>query len=117
MYKRMPTRVSSEQLSLRQSLLKSKGRLQVDEAIRKFLVTHRANPGAAEIQDEESLLEQGVIDSATMMDLITFLESHFNIRIDDDELTPENFDSVTAIAAFVRGKSGDQQPAASPTIK
>lgn len=73
------------------------------EEIRRFLVEHRA-AGSGEIADDVSLLEQGVIDSVTMVDLITFLESHYGIHIDDEEMTPENFDSLNAIVALVASK-------------
>lgn len=73
------------------------------EEIRKFLVKHRAS-GSGEITADASLLEQGVIDSVTMVDLITFLESRYGIHIDDEEMTPENFDSLNAIVALVSSK-------------
>ena len=76
------------------------------DVVRKFLVDNRADPDAGDFTDDESLLEKGVIDSVMMVDLITFLESECGVRIEDDEMTPENFDSVTAIVAFVAGKAG-----------
>ena len=56
--------------------------------------------------DDASLLESGVIDSAAMVELLAFLESTYGIAIDEDDLMPENFDSVNAIVAYVRGKQG-----------
>ncbi len=73
------------------------------DEIRKFLVENRA-AGSGEIADDVSLLEQGVIDSVTMVDLITFLESRYEIRIEDEEMTPENFDSLNAIVTLVSSK-------------
>ncbi|MBX3440141.1 MAG: acyl carrier protein, partial [Planctomycetaceae bacterium] len=55
------------------------------DEIRNFLVKHRASPGASDFADDASLLDQGMIDSLTMVDLITFLESTYQVRIDDDE--------------------------------
>lgn len=76
----------------------------MNDVIRDFLTSNRADPDAGDFTDSESLLEQGVIDSVVMVDLIKFLESEYQICIEDDETTPENFDSVTAIVAFVSGK-------------
>jgi acyl carrier protein len=54
--------------------------------------------------DGESLLEQGVVDSTGVMELVAFLEEEFAIAIDDDELVAANLDSVTRMAAFVERK-------------
>lgn len=49
----------------------------------------------------ESLLESGTIDSVAVMKLVSFLEETYNIKVDDDDLVPENFDTLAAIIAFV----------------
>ncbi len=79
--------------------------------IRDFLVKHRASQGAGDFADEESLLDQGIIDSLTMVDLITFIEASYRVRIDDDDMTPENFDSLVAIVALVQSKRGESETA------
>ena len=77
------------------------------QQIREFLKNNRAVASEAEFNDDDSLLEAGVIDSMTMIDLIAFLEGEFGIAVDDDDMTPENFDSVNAIAAYVQSKQSD----------
>jgi acyl carrier protein len=54
------------------------------------------------IADSDNLLESGVIDSLGVLELVTFLQSEFALQVDDDELTPENFESVDSIARFVK---------------
>ena len=54
--------------------------------------------------DEDSFLKQGIIDSTGMMELVAFLESDFQLKIEDDELVPENLDSVKNLCAFVSRK-------------
>ncbi|MCA9731247.1 MAG: acyl carrier protein [Deferribacteres bacterium] len=71
------------------------------ETIRKFFGKELDNAG---VGDDDSLLMAGIIDSLKMMDLITFLEKEFGVSIDDDELMPENFDSIDAIESFVAEK-------------
>ena len=56
------------------------------------------------IGDDDSLLMAGIIDSLKMMDLIAYLEKEFGVSIDDDELMPENFDSIDAITEFITDK-------------
>ena len=54
--------------------------------------------------DHESFLEHGVIDSIGMMELIALLNHHFSINISDDELIPENLDSIASVCAFLHRK-------------
>jgi acyl carrier protein len=54
--------------------------------------------------NSDSFLEAGIIDSTGVLELITFIESHFGISVDDDELVPANLDSVDRLANFVQRK-------------
>ncbi len=74
------------------------------DEIRDYLKIHSAGDKDAEFSDDESLLEAGIIDSMTMVDIITFLEKTYSIVVDEDEMTPENFDNVNGIIAFVTSK-------------
>ncbi|HXJ84919.1 MAG TPA: acyl carrier protein [Candidatus Methylomirabilis sp.] len=57
-----------------------------------------------DLGDEASLLDAGVIDSVGILELLAFLEQTFGIRISDEELSPEHFDSVEALVRFVEAK-------------
>jgi acyl carrier protein len=59
-----------------------------------------------ELSDDESFLRSGIVDSLGMSQLVDFLEREFAIRVGDEELVPENLDSVTRAAAFVERKLG-----------
>ena len=54
--------------------------------------------------DTDSFMEQGILDSTGILELILFLEETFEIKIEDDELVPENLDSLGNIARFVKEK-------------
>jgi acyl carrier protein len=56
--------------------------------------------------DEASLLDSGIIDSLGILDLVTFLEGDFGIRVSDEDLNPDNFDSIGALVRFVSQKGG-----------
>ena len=56
------------------------------------------------ISDDDSLWQEGVIDSLGMLEFMAFVESEFHIKIDSDELIPENFDSVRNISKYVESK-------------
>lgn len=49
----------------------------------------------------QSLLAGGILDSTGVVELTMFLEKEFGIQVSDEDLVPENMDSITAIAAFV----------------
>lgn len=73
------------------------------DEIRSFLLENGATP-VQKILDQESLLEAGVLDSAAMLDLILFLEGRFGIQVGEDDMVPENFDSLDSIARYVSGR-------------
>jgi len=60
--------------------------------------------------DDASFLEEGIIDSMNVMQLILFVEEEFGLRVPDQDITPDNFDSVSRIAAYVRRQLGETAP-------
>ena len=68
--------------------------------LQNFLFTN--DPG--ELDDDESLLEKGVIDSTGILEVIMFLEETFNIDISEKEMVRDNLDSVNSISAFLISK-------------
>ncbi len=54
--------------------------------------------------DEDSFLEHGLIDSTGVLELVAFLEQHYQIAIDDEELVPENLDSIANLVRFLHSK-------------
>lgn len=55
--------------------------------------------------DDTSFLEEGIVDSMGIMELVAFVEDEFNTKVEDEELVPDNFDSVSKLADYVRRKS------------
>jgi acyl carrier protein len=60
-------------------------------------------PGGA-VRDDTSLIESGIVDSLGIMKLLQYLEDSFEIRIGDEELLPENFETPGKIASLVEQK-------------
>jgi acyl carrier protein len=56
------------------------------------------------LKDDVSFLDGGIIDSTGILELITFLEDEFSIEIDDEEMIPENLDSINNLLAFLKKK-------------
>lgn len=57
-----------------------------------------------DFSNDESFLRSGTIDSTGMLELISFVESTYDIEIDDTELVPENLDSVDNLVAYLARK-------------
>jgi acyl carrier protein len=57
-----------------------------------------------EFGDDDSFLRKGLIDSTGMMELVSFIETEFGIKLEDTELVPENLDSLSRVVAFVGRK-------------
>lgn len=55
--------------------------------------------------EDASFLEEGIVDSIGVMELVAFVEENFSVKVDDLDVTPENFDSVSRMAAYIRRKS------------
>ena len=56
------------------------------------------------LQDSDSFLDGGIIDSTGVMEIILFIEETFHIKVNDDEMLPVNLDSVDKLVAFVKRK-------------
>lgn len=56
------------------------------------------------LKNDDSFLEQGIIDSTGVLELVNWLEESFGFQVDDTELVPENLDSVNKLAAFIEKK-------------
>lgn len=81
--------------------------MDVERGVREFLkdnVVVRQKDG--EVSADESLLDSGILDSASILELVSFLEGRFDFAISDEELLPENFETINAIVALVEAKGG-----------
>jgi len=59
-----------------------------------------------ELPEDISFLEEGIVDSTGVLELVMYVEENFGFDVEDVEIVPENFDSVGRLAAFVRRKLG-----------
>jgi acyl carrier protein len=57
-----------------------------------------------ELSNDDSLLDHGIIDSTGVLELMTFLEDKYAMKIQNDELVPQNLDSVNGLVQFVNRK-------------
>jgi acyl carrier protein len=74
------------------------------ETLRGFIEKNFYIPEGETLSDEDSLLDRGVIDSTGVLELIGFLQHEFKIEVADEEMVPENLDSIARIEAYVTRK-------------
>lgn len=56
--------------------------------------------------DEDSFMEKGIIDSTGILELLQFIEETFAIKVEDDEVLPENLDTIVNLERFIKKKAG-----------
>lgn len=75
------------------------------EAVRGYIVENFLFGDAEPLTgDDISLLDAGIMDSVGVMELVAFLEQDFGLAVEDDELVPENLDSVSNLVRFIGAK-------------
>lgn len=74
------------------------------EEVLKFIKENFIFDEGETLNENDSLLEKGVIDSTGVLELVSFIEEKYKITVEDDELVPENLDSINRIVAFVSRK-------------
>lgn len=72
--------------------------------VREFIVNNFMFGSSEGIRDDTSFLGEGIIDSTGVLELVTFLEETFDIKVEDEELIPENLDSVDNLVGFLKRK-------------
>lgn len=73
--------------------------------IRQFVVDNFLfGQDVGTLGDDESFLETGIIDSTGVLQLVGFIEQQYNIAVGNDELVPDNLDSVNKVSRFVHAK-------------
>lgn len=76
----------------------------VKDLVKAFVIDNFLYGKGEELNDDSSFLDEGIIDSTGVLELVGYLEETFGIAVADEELLPENLDSLTNIAAFVGKK-------------
>lgn len=80
-------------------------RADTERKVRKFIEDNFLfREDRAGIDDGESLIDAGLIDSTGVLELVAFLESEFSLRMADAEIVPDNLDSIRAIVRYVESK-------------
>jgi len=84
----------------------------IEDRIREFVAANLLfSEDGFPYQNSDSFLGHSVVDSLGVIELVTFVERQFQVSVNPAEVTPENFDSVNQLAAFIRRKVGTSKEA------
>lgn len=78
----------------------------IKDQVRQFVLDYAKGRGVTEVADDESLFKTNIVDSLGVFRMIAFLEGAFPITIEDTDIVPENFHTISAIEGFIAGKMG-----------
>jgi acyl carrier protein len=74
------------------------------EKIRAFVIENYLFGEESKLNNSDSFMESGIIDSTGILELVRFLEATFGVKVADEDLIPDNLDSIDKIVTFVTGK-------------
>ena len=78
----------------------------VKRKIRTFIIDNYLFGDDAGLEESTSFLDEGIVDSTGILELIEFISEEFGITVEDEELVPENLDSINNVSAFIGRKQG-----------
>jgi acyl carrier protein len=90
----------------------------ITQQVRSFLAENYFLGQDYNFEDSDSFLENGIIDSTGILQLVAFLEETYGITVEEGELRPENLDSINNISSYLsRKRKGAQQEAHGPATR
>ena len=84
--------------------------MSIEENVRSFIVENFIfddNPDP--LDNTQSFLESGIIDSTGILELVSFIEENYSIKMEDEELIPDNLDSVNNVVSYINRKIGSRE--------
>lgn len=75
------------------------------ETVKAFVIENFLFGEGEQLKEDTSFLESGMVDSTGILELVAFIEETFGVRMADDELIPENLDSISNVVNYLRRKT------------
>jgi acyl carrier protein len=79
--------------------------MELNAIIHQFIIENFLFEEDDNLKEDTSFLESGIIDSTGILELVAFLEETFGIAVEDEELIPENLDSIANIVTYLNKKT------------
>ena len=79
--------------------------MNIEEALKNFILENFiVDENPSKLDKNQSFLESGIIDSTGILELVSFIEEHYNITVEDEDLIPDNLDSLNNVVNFINKK-------------
>jgi acyl carrier protein len=79
--------------------------MSTEQTLRSYILeNYLFSDDPSELNNGDSFLDQGILDSTGIMELIFFIEEHYGLSVEDEEMVPENLDSIDNLVRFIAGK-------------
>ena len=79
--------------------------MEIEAKIRDYIAQNLIfSDNGYQYPDDASFLEEGIVDSVGVLELVSFIEDNFKVKVSDQDIVPDNFDSVSKLAAYIRRK-------------
>lgn len=78
--------------------------------VKKFVVDNFLFGDDSRLGDDTSFLDHGIIDSTGVLELVGYLEAEFGIQVDDEEIVPDNLNSLDSICRYLERKTSSPKP-------
>ena len=79
--------------------------MEIKEKLKDFIANNLLfSDNGFRYDDDASFLEEGIVDSIGVLELVAFVDESFDMEVEDHEVTPDNFDSVNKLAAYIQSK-------------
>jgi acyl carrier protein len=81
--------------------------MEFGTTIRQFIIENFPLAEDGNLEEHASFLENGIVDSTGILELVAFLEENFGIVVEDEEVIPENLDSIANVVSYLQRKNAN----------
>jgi acyl carrier protein len=78
--------------------------VDIKKNLRNFIKQNFLLGNDANLKDDDSFMGKGIVDSTGILEVVSFVEATFNVKIEDEEMLPENLDSINQLIIFIKKK-------------
>lgn len=79
--------------------------MEIENQLREYIIDNfMFADDDGQLTSKASLFDNGIIDSTGVLDLVSFIEETYEIQVEDTDLVPENFDSLTNIRTYIEAR-------------
>jgi acyl carrier protein len=78
--------------------------MTIEDRLRSFIVEELRWDGRERLTDDYPLIQRGIVDSMGILSLVSFIESEFGVQIQDEELVPQHFGTISGMASLIASK-------------